>query len=228
MTLLTIVQNAADEVGLSRPSSVIGSTDNVAIRALRYAQRTGQEFVKRSHPRLIKETTITTSSGTANYAPPSDFDHFVPVTHWNRTTERKAYPIHPAEWQLYKSGLTTVTINDRFRIKGADGEIYLHPTPSATETVAYEYVSKNFCESAGETGQSAWAADTDVGVIDENLFELGVIWRLLHRLGLDYSEERAEYERRLNIEIAQVLPTPLYLTGNVPRDDNLPDSDFPS
>jgi len=228
MTLLSIVQNVADEVGLSRPSSVIGSSDQVARRALRYANRVGQEFVKKSHPRLVKETTITTSSGTANYAPPSDFDHFLPFTHWNRTTERRAWPIQPMEWQLYKSGITTVTLNDRFRIKGADGEIYLHPTPTATETVAYEYVSKNFCESAGETGQAAWAADTDVGVIDENLFELGIIWRMLHRLGLDYSEERAEYERRLSIELAQILPTPLYMSGKVPRDDNLPDSDFPS
>jgi len=228
MSLLTIVRNAADEVGLSRPSSVIGSTDQVAIRALRYANRTGQELVKKSMPKLQKEGTITTSSGTANYALASDFDHFLPITQWNRTTERKAYPIGAAEWQLYKSGTTSVTINDRFRIYGADGELYLHPTPSATETLAYEYVSANFCESAGGTGQSVWTADTDVGVLDEDLFELGVIWRLLKRLGLDYGEERAEFYNRVSIEVAQTVPTPLYLQGNVPRDDNLPDSDFPS
>ena len=194
MTLKTICQNAADEVGLGRPSTIIGSSDTTARRCLRYAIRTGNELVKCNHPYLIKEHTFSTVASQVEYSPPSDFDHFVPDTHWNRTTNRRNFPILPNEWQFFQSGLATVSINDRFRIRGADKEILIEPTPTAVETIAFEYVSKNYCESSGGTGQSVWTADTDVGVIDEEVFELGIIWRLLNRMGQPYAEEKAEYQ----------------------------------
>ena len=48
-----------------------------------------------------------------------------------------------------------------------------------------------------------WTADTDVALIDENLIELGVIWRLLARLGLAYAEEKDEYEREVDKAVAR-------------------------
>jgi len=48
------------------------------------------------------------------------------------------------------------------------------------------------------TAQTQWAADTDVGVLDEYLITLGVRWRMLCRLGLAYSEELDEYEREVS------------------------------
>ena len=93
MSLLTIVQNAADEVGLGRPSSVIGSSDQTAIRALRYAIRTGKELVRANIPYLIKEHTFSTVASTQTYTLPSDFHHFVPFTNWNRTTFRRMFAI---------------------------------------------------------------------------------------------------------------------------------------
>lgn len=146
------------------------------------------------------------------------------------------YPIKPQEWQLYKSGLVDAQIQDRFRIKERDGLMYLHPTPSGTETIAYEYVSKNFCESQGGTAQSTWQADTDVGLASaveqfegyEELFELSLIWRLLNRLGQPYFEEKAEYQRVLNTFKAQSNPQKVYMDGTYPATDNIPDANFPS
>jgi hypothetical protein len=48
-----------------------------------------------------------------------------------------------------------------------------------------------------------WAADTDTSILDEDLIELGVIWRVLRRLGMAYDEEKEEYERRLDLAIAR-------------------------
>lgn len=228
MTLLTICQNATDEVGLKRPSTIIGSTQATDIRCLRFATRVGRELVKSNIDYLVKEHTFSTVAAQNNYSQPADFDHFLPFTHWNRTDSRKMYPIQPTEWQFFKSGLATVSINNRFRIRGEDRELLIEPTPTAIQTVAYEYISKNFCESAGGTGQSAWAADTDIGLVDEELFELGVIWRLLNRMGQPYGEEKAEYQRTLNTMIAQINPQKVSMNGNIPAPSNLPDADFPS
>lgn len=228
MSLLTIAQNVADETGLTQPASVIGNSDATAVRILRYLVRTGRDLVKDSSPYLVKEYTFSTVNGTAAYSLPSDFDHFVPFTHWNRTTDRRMHPIEPNEWQLLKSGLTTTSIDDRFRIRGADRELILEPTPTSAETVAFEYVSENYCESSGGTGQAVWTADTDVGVVDEELFELGAIWRILNRLGMPYAEEKAEYQSMKNTIMAQINPQKVALDGRHPPRSNIPDSGFPS
>jgi hypothetical protein len=54
----------------------------------------------------------------------------------------------------------------------------------------------------GQT-QPDWSADTDVALLDEDLLELGVIWRLQQRLGLAYLEEKDEYERQVDMAVAR-------------------------
>jgi hypothetical protein len=138
------------------------------------------------------------------------------------------FSIHPNFWQQLKSGLATVSINDQFRIRGADRQFLITPTPSDTEEMSFEYVSKNYCEDAGGTGQSVWSADTDVGVLDEELFELGIIWRLLNRMGMAYAEEKSEYQRVMATAKAQILPKKVSTNGNIPHPVNIPDANFPA
>jgi hypothetical protein len=60
-----------------------------------------------------------------------------------------------------------------------------------------------FLMTTAGAGQSDWAADSDVSVLDEDLLELGLTWRLLERLGFSYAEERDEYEREVDKAIAR-------------------------
>ena len=55
----------------------------------------------------------------------------------------------------------------------------------------------------GNATQSDWVADTDISLLHEDVLELGVIWRLQRRLGLDYSEEQDEFYRRLDLLAAR-------------------------
>ena len=112
--------------------------------------------------------------------------------------------------------------------RGADRQFLIEPTPASIEEMSFEYVSKNYCEDAGGVGQSVWQADTDVGVLDEELFELGLIWRLLNRMGLPYAEEKAEYERVMATAEAQILPKKVSTNGNIPGPVNIPDANFPA
>lgn len=231
MSLLTIAQNAADECGLKRPSTIIGNSGTTERRLLRFATRTCRDLVRESFPYLIKEATFSTVADQSSYSFSSDigitdFDHFVPFTQWNRTTNRKAYQIDPQFWQELNSGLATVSINDRYRIRGADRDLHIFPTPSAVETIAFEYVSKNFCKSAGGTEQSSWQTDTDTGVLDEELIELGTIWRMLNRLGEPYAEEKAEYQRVKNKAKAQIGPRKIVISEHRDPISNLPDTSF--
>jgi hypothetical protein len=197
MTLLSIVRNASDRLGLTRPSGVIASTDQQVLTLLGLAQEEGMDLLKRhTWQALQTEYTFPTVNGTASYALPSAFDALIKDTVFNRTRRRRMYgDLTPEQWQETQSSLVTM-VNPAFRIRGS--LFYISPTPTAAETIAYEYLSKNWCQSSGGTGQAAWAADTDTGVLDEELMTLGLKWRWKKSKGLDYAEDFTSYEIRVS------------------------------
>ena len=199
MSLLTLVQDAADRLGVVRPSSVIGSADQQVRQLLALAQQEGKELARRyAWQVLTKEKTFSaTATETQSSVIPTDFDRFLPETFYNRTKTRYVQgPLNPQEWQDYKAQTTNILF-DAFRLRG--DSLLMAPTPTASETYAFEYVSTYWCTSTGGTTgtQAAWAADTDVGILPEELMILGVVWRFLRAKGLDYAEAFRSYEADL-------------------------------
>ena len=197
--LLSIVQDAADEIGIPRPNAVVGSSDAQARQMLRLANADGKALARRHDwQKLIIEKTIT-ATATEEQAGgiPVDFDRIIPGSFWNRSQDRQvAGPLSPQRWQLLQSGLIIMPY-DCFRIRG--GDLLMNPTPTAGDSLAYEYVSTYWCGGADHEGvptQAAWASDTDVSFLDDELHTLGLIWRYKRARGLDYAEEFAAYEAR--------------------------------
>jgi hypothetical protein len=197
MTLLTIIQDAADRLGLTRPSAVISSTDPLIVTLLGLAQEEGKALYDRHTWQAFQtEYTFSTANGTASYALPSGFDQMIKNTVFNRTRRRQMFgDLSPAQWQRTQASLVT-QVNPAFRIKG--DLFFISPTPTAIETVAYEYITINWCRSAALAGQARWVADTDTGVLDEELTTLGIIWRFKSAKGLDYAESMNDYEIKVN------------------------------
>ncbi len=199
MSLLTMMEAAADRLGIVRPTVVYASTDQQIRQLLSLANQEGKELA-RTYPwqAIVFEKSITaTATETQTSAIPTDFDRMLSETFYNRTMDRRVVgPMTAQEWAFYKGANATV-IYDAFRIRG--GNLLLAPTPTAGDTYVFEYVSKYWCTSTGGTTatQSAWAADTDVGILDEELMTLGIIWRFLRAKGLDYSEAFRTYQTQL-------------------------------
>lgn len=203
MTLLTVVSNACDRIGITRPTSAYASTDQQITQLAGLAQQEGIELAKRhTWQVLTTEKTFTSIAAESQTgAIPTDFDRIIDDSFYNRTrTWRVKGPLTPQQWQFHK-GVVATTIIEAFRIRG--NAILITPTPAAGETYAYEYVSKNWCESSGGTDQAAWAADTDVGLLPEELMTLGVIWRWQKAKSLDYGESFDTYERQVAIAISR-------------------------
>lgn len=204
MTLLSICQDVADDIGISRPATIIGNSEETALRLLSQARAALKSLGKAYNwLELVTEYTFSTVDDQEDYDLPSDFSRLENQTLWDRTNfEQMRGPLTPQQWQEYKSSVlaSTVTTWKRYRIRNVSGstKFSIHPTPDSVDSLVFEYVSKNFCESSGGTGQATWAADTDVGVVDEDLIFLGTRWRMLRRLGMSYDEERLEYDNELS------------------------------
>lgn len=192
MTLLTIVQNVADEVGIKRPSVVAAATDTQTRQLHKLVNRSGK-FISNQYPwqALVKEATFTSvateSQGAMTTVAGADFRYVVNDTLWNRTLNRPIPgPLSESEWQNLKSSSITGPYQE-YRIRG--GNLILIPAPSAGDTIAFEYVSNYWCEDSGGTDKGSMTADTDVALLPEELLELDTIWRWKKAKGFDYAED---------------------------------------
>jgi hypothetical protein len=231
MSLLTICQDAAEEIGFDTPSSIISNTDPTAVRLLRLAHRTGAILAKKPWHLLIKTHSFSTVAGEPQYALPSDYRSLVANTIWNQTTDQAVYIISPVMWS-YEKSVNTSAYQDMFRLLGDDAgpsigrKITIHETPSAVETIYFQYFSKNWLTSAG-VEYSEFQTDNDEVIFDDDLFTMGVIWRMLKSLGQPYLEEKTEFDRELEICLAQDGATEnLHADGTYPALSNIPETGF--
>lgn len=197
MSLLSLVRDACDIVGVPRPNSVTAAADQTARTMLTLAQREGRELARRwSWQVLRKEKTFQSVAQTVQTgAVASDFDRMLADSFWNRDEQEPVLgPLTPGEWQAMVASVA-LPIEAAFQFRA--GQIELYPTPTAGETYGYEYISNQWCQSTGGTGQTAWAADTDTGILDEELMTLGLVWRFKQSRGLDYAEDMRTYETQV-------------------------------
>ena len=202
MTLLTICQDAANEIGVPSPSAVIGSVDTTVIQLLAAANREGKSLVSGyDWQTLVKEethTTIAAESQGVMTTIASDFLRFSNDTMWNRTTNRKFYgPLNNTEWQTLK-GIVVNGVTNYFRIRG--NLLLLNPIPTVGQSLVFEYIGKNWVDTTGDGSANAtsYAADANTTVLDEDLITLGVVWRFLKQKGLPYDNQFLEYQMKLS------------------------------
>jgi hypothetical protein len=201
MTLLTICQDAAKLIGIPSPNAVTSSTDTSVIQLLSCTNEEGKSLVQ-AYPWnvIVKEGSFTTAAAESQGAMTTiatDFGRFSNNTMWNRTTNRKYYgPITDSEWQRLKATVSEGVTN-YFRIRG--NLLIVHPTPTASQSVFFEYVSKNWVDtSGGSTANAAkFTGDSQTTVLVEDLIILGVVWRFLKIKGLPYDQQYLEYQTRL-------------------------------
>jgi len=152
---------------------------------------------------MTMDATSTTTGGTVTfakdtYAAPSDFDHYINRTWWDRTNRWELIgPDSPqrAEWQL--SGIIPTGPRRHFRNIGPTANNYrIWPPPGTLDTpiqLAFEYISQNWVVTAGGTYQSTMTADTDQTVLDDQAIVLGVKWRFWQIKQFDYAPMQKEY-----------------------------------
>jgi len=227
MTLATICQDALYEIGgFEVPSSFYGSTNQTALQCVALVKAAGKSLVRDNNlAALITDYTFSTVAGTANYDLPAGFKAFANMSQWNRTTTLPVFgPTSGANWQYLKSSIANgTTITQFFRIAGSYFSI--HPTPTATETIAFDYYSKYWVvtQSSGDFTDT-FASDNDTCRIDEYLLTKDLKWRFLQAKGMPFEAEYREWESLKDQYLADdggkgvicLSPNPRPMLGNIP------------
>lgn len=198
MTAITLLQRAASSLGIVPPDT-LHVTDNQVRQLVQLANIEGQLLAKRHDWQVLsKEATFTTlateiQASLATVAP--GLRSITNETMWNRTLNRPVFgPLSPSDWQMWKSAQIAGPYNE-YRIR--EGSILFFPTPVAGQSIFFEFVTRNWCKKSTGAPQDVWLDDSDIGLLDEDLMLLGLIWRWKRAKGFDYAEEYATYERQV-------------------------------
>lgn len=222
-TILDIIKETCAAIGISIPSSAVSSTDLQVRQLIALLNKEGQTLAARyAWQRLTKEATFTTVSTQSQgdldggiLPCAANLSYIVNDTIWNRSTRLPVYgPLAPRDW-AYARAMTYTAPTSEYRILG--NQLIFNPAPAAGNTAAFEFVTRNWLQSADASAQrDSIAADDDAPVLDWQLLSLGLEWRWKKAKGLEYAEDFNTYELRVQDAIARDGTKPvLNLNGNI-------------
>lgn len=135
------------------------------------------------------------------YPEPSDFDHFINQTWWDRTNRWSLLgPLSPQIDQWHLSGIVATGPRRYFRQIGPFPNNYrLWPPPGELVNplqAVFEYQSQNRVRVSGSTTSFAflWANDDDIPLLDDRAIIMGIKWRFWEQKGFNWLMKRKEYD----------------------------------
>lgn len=201
MSLLTIVQDFCRRTNVPVPATVMGSTDDQVKQVRGLLEEVGDDMARRyAWTGLMDEKLHTTvaaeDQGAITTIFGTDFNYKVNLADWDRTNRWPVLgPIHSKEWQSVKAWVVNGPRN-QFRIRG--GHLFSYPAPSAGNTWAFEYISKNWIlDDDGTTTKRRFTEDDDTIRLDEDIILMGLRWRWREEKGLSYEAAFQMYEHQL-------------------------------
>lgn len=196
MSLLTVVRSACRLLSLPVPLVVVESTDTQVQQLYELANEEGNELASSHDWQIMRKqhAFVTTATPAQPTAVPSDWDRFVANSFFNRSQQRSVIgPITPQQWQAIQAQPQLNRVFLAFIERS--GEFLVTPTPAAGQTIAYEYVTKDwvYSDDPVPVTRSDYEADSDTSFLDEKIIILGLRWRFLKSKGLDYAEDFRTY-----------------------------------
>lgn len=197
-TLLEIVQDLCGRQNIPVPTTVIGTTDPQVRQMQRLLEEIGNDTASRgSWEGLTNEATLTTtatqSQGAIATIASNGFRYIKNQTIWSRTRRLPVCgPMDAQDWQAAQA-LVMTGPPYRYRIRG--GNLLVTPTPAASESWYFEYMSKNWIQATGSGAfKRRFTVDTDVVLLPEDITLQGLRWVWKKEKGFDYAEDFRMFE----------------------------------
>lgn len=165
MSLLTLIQDVCNQIGLPAPTAVVGSQNLLYKQMLSvlHSDAANELKSKSRWPELTRTHTITLVDGQASYALPADLERQVTETHWDQANQWPLRgPMSPQRYNEDTYGVTDSSSHLEWRIKGfTDNQFLLSPVPTASDdgnVLSFEYQSSTWCRPATWTTATVYAS----------------------------------------------------------------------
>jgi hypothetical protein len=216
-TVQEIVNQASAELGFTPIVDVL-STGNSVFTQFRYLlNAVGQELVSMNDwEQLQEEATVTTVVGTSEYNLPTDFDHMIDQTGWDRTNLKPlGGSLSPQTWQYLKgSSLLNGAIYVTFRVKKSMFAVLPdNPVPDALD-IRYEYIRNTWVlNSDGVTYQTEVVTKDDTILYPPSLVVKFLKVKYLEAKGFDSEKARDDFAGIFDSTSGQNIPSGILNAG---------------
>ena len=242
-SVISIINDACDEMGIDRPTTLANPTDAGDRQKASIANRCGLIVANDADWEILQRLHLFNSiQGQAEYDLPEDYLKLTIDTVWDRSQLTPMQgPLSPALWQTIKSGLIGNGIYfTRYRVVRSQAttvpkKVFIvdPASPNTGSPLVFEYQSDHFAALAdlSET-YNQFINDTDVFLLPHNLLLLCFKWRWRRENGLEYSTYLEEYNQELDKYVAKDRPSPGFsMTGADYRQNflgwaNIPDTKY--
>jgi hypothetical protein len=196
-TLLQIVQDVHDRLGLDRPTAVISGTGQVR-QVYSFLLDEVEDAIESHDWQKLKVTrTFACAATQLQSEPPSNFFRLARGSDvWDVTRRRPLDIVDAGEWTSINAQVSQPTYPMYLYLQG--GSFYISE-PQLNDSISYEYLAATPWKPSGATLIADFlprpTADTDACVLDAKMLTYGTAWRFLRSKGLDYAQEFADAER---------------------------------
>lgn len=196
MSLLTCVQRAARQCGLTPPTVVLSSGDEGWLQFAEWAQEIVDDLALRHDWHALHKTQTITGDGVAkSFNLASDFGRLSKMPAVSRVGSTAGFwpsgPVSPPAF-IGATTLPIQSVRPTFQIE--NGQISFDQAPGTTDSYTISYQSAFPIKSSG-SGVELWATDSDVPYMPERCVRLGIVWMWKASKGLPYAEFMDSYER---------------------------------
>lgn len=195
MTLLSALNDVQRLTSLPVTAAIVGNSEESQQLLLALARQAAQAMVRKKVWPVLQGEHVFASTAAALQVGglPTGYDRMVKASFWNRTTRRRVMgPVTTEAWQRLNSSPGANAGVQYFR--AMRGGLYVYPTPTAGQSMAYDYVSKYAIEDSVGADKESFTADTDVYLFGDQALKLDVRWRYLQEKGLEYAEALKDFE----------------------------------
>lgn len=198
VSVLTIAQEAMQQMGLTPPTSLTNSTDALGSQLKSMLHTLGEDVLRRTRWQKLKRTGMILTAAAESQGDLltlyPDFRGIVNDTMYNQTLDRKIWgPKSSQEWTAAKGMAWVVAPQQWWRI--VDDVLYLYDQSTANETVTFEYFSDAWIKSnSADDRYSRIENDSHLCLLPTEMMKAGLVWRWKQQKGLEYSEEFRDFE----------------------------------
>lgn len=199
MSILEVCQRVSPLLGITAPTAVFASTDQVPLEFQQIVRQVLTDLrTANDWSRLTSVAEVTGDGSQESWPVPADFDRFTKYGQiWRPSRNAPMQQVATVDdWLSLTVPDFQNAVNSYWSLFGDN--ISFSPVLASGEVIKYAYQKKRGAFSYPDmTPKENFSEDADVSIWDESLLEFGVLWRWKSSKGQDYTEELSGFNERL-------------------------------